>query len=219
MDADDPTPANHNAEPPDDLDERSGAGFAGSGEGSGWTTTKQAAKVLGVSRRMVQTYVRREELEATVEGEGVTKRYYVSIDSLNALRERRRREAKDAPVRGEVSSGTKPTAHTESEPGEGVGEVLLRTIERLEARAAEAADLRARLELAAQTESTLREALERERQRADRFEAELGELRNTAPVPPGSPETAPEGDAEGKAPEPQEPTQRRSWLYRFFFGP
>jgi helix-turn-helix protein len=32
--------------------------------GSGWTTTKQAAKVLGVSRRSVQGYVRRGILEA-----------------------------------------------------------------------------------------------------------------------------------------------------------
>jgi hypothetical protein len=61
--------------------------------GSGWTTTKQAAKVLGVSRRSVQGYVRRGLLEAREEGEGVTKRFIVSIDSLNALRERRSGEA------------------------------------------------------------------------------------------------------------------------------
>ncbi len=34
------------------------------GESSGWTTTKIAAKVLGVSRRTVQGYVYRGELEA-----------------------------------------------------------------------------------------------------------------------------------------------------------
>src|SRR4028119_2110130 len=70
--------------------------------GSGWTTTKQAAKVLDVSRRSVQGYVRRGLLEAREEGEGVNKRFIVSIDSLNALRERRSGEAIAA---GELAGG------------------------------------------------------------------------------------------------------------------
>jgi hypothetical protein len=37
---------------------------------------------------------------------------------------------------------------------------------------------------------------------------------------PGSPETSSEGKSNGHIPpEPQESSQRRSWLYRFFFGP
>src|SRR4028119_2010618 len=79
------------------------AGERGEGPaGSGWTTTKQAAKVLGVSRRSVQGYVRRGLLEAREEGEGVTKRFIVSINSLNALRERRSDEALAA---GELAGG------------------------------------------------------------------------------------------------------------------
>jgi transposase len=45
---------------PCEVAEELGENFAG----SGWTSTKQAAKVLGVSRRSVQGYVRRGILEA-----------------------------------------------------------------------------------------------------------------------------------------------------------
>jgi predicted nuclease with TOPRIM domain len=58
--------------------------------------------------------------------------------------------------------------------------VLQQVIQRLEARTAEAAELKARLELTAQAESTAREErerlladLERERERTDRLEEEL----------------------------------------------
>jgi chromosome condensin MukBEF ATPase and DNA-binding subunit MukB len=54
---------------------------------------------------------------------------------------------------------------------------LREAVARLETRAAENAELRTRLELTAQTDSTLREQLERERTRADRLEAETRELR------------------------------------------
>ncbi len=61
---------------------------------------------------------------------------------------------------------------------------------RLDSRAAEVGDLRARLELTAQAESTLREALERERaahererERADRLEQENRELQEQARRP------------------------------------
>src|SRR5215208_3198146 len=47
----------------------------------------------------------------------------------------------------------------------------------------------ARLDMTAQAESTLREALERERERADRLEAELQEARSSRPEPPESPRT------------------------------
>lgn len=233
-------------QPNGEIADESGENF---GEGSGWTTTKQAAKVLGVSRRMVQEYVRRGELEAFVEGQGVNKTYYVSIDSLNSLRERRRREAGSAPNVADISSSIDNLANQR----EGVGEVLFQTIKRLETRAAEAADLRARLELSTQAESTLREALERERSRADRAEEELGELRRRlqehaqprgSPQKPSTPETsqaAPSLEEEGPAQEPQPEPQpspttssevrgevqmqagveerRRSWWRRFFFGP
>ena len=193
---------------------------------SGWVSTKQAAKALGISRRMVQEYVRRGRLEAFTEGEGVSKTYYVSIDSLNALRERREREANDAPQHDEVSPKPSNATKHEESPGEVVGEVLRETIERLEARAAEAAALKTRLELTAQAESSLREALESERERAHRLEAELREVRNPSPEPPDSSKVDQVGPkvavntASKEAPrEAQETLRRRSWLHKFFFGP
>jgi hypothetical protein len=205
-------------EPPEKLRQHA----KGRGEDSGWVSTKQAAKALGVSRRMVQEYVRRGKLEALTEGEGVSKTYYVSIESLNTLCEQRGRKANVASRSREVSSRPSTATMHEERSGEVVGEVLRETIERLEARAAEAAELKTRLELTAQTESSLQEALERERERADRLEAELREIRNPSPALPDSSETDSKGAAntvsEEMPGETQETLRRRSWLYRFFFG-
>ena len=69
-------------------------------------------------------------------------------------------------------------------------EVLREALLRLDTRAAEVGDLRARLELTAQAESSLREALEREqaalereRVRADRLEQENRDLQEEARRP------------------------------------
>lgn len=141
--------------------------------GSGWTTTKVAAKALGVSRRSVQGYIRRGMLEARSEGEGVKKAFLVSIDSLNDLRERRRKEGKYSPGYGENSPDTLRSAKHE----EDTGELLRLVVERLEQRTAEAADLRARLELTARSESSLREDLEHERQERERAQEEAKNFR------------------------------------------
>jgi len=74
----------------------------------------------------------------------------------------------------------------------------------------------ARLDMTTQAESTLREALERERERTDRLEAELREARKPPPEPQNTPEAAAESVAKG---DTQDPSERRSWLHRFFFGP
>jgi hypothetical protein len=75
----------------------------------------------------------------------------------------------------------------------------------------------------------LREALESERERADRLEAELREVQNSSPEPPDSSKMGPKvavntastvNTASKEAPrEAQETLRRRSWLYKFFFGP
>lgn len=194
----------------------------GRSEDSGWVSTKQAAKALGVSRRMVQEYVRRGTLEAFTQGEGVSKTYYVSIDSLSALRERRGREANPASRDGEVASSPSDAPKHDASIGETIGAVLREAIERLEARTAQAAELKARLELKAQAESSLREALEQERARTNRLEAELREALSPSPGSPDSSETVSKGAADTEVEEAlgetQETSRRRSWLYRFFFG-
>jgi hypothetical protein len=45
------------------------------------------------------------------------------------------------------------------------------------------------------------------------------EAREVRPEPRDAPETTTEEAAKGNAPASPEPEQRRSWLYRFFFGP
>lgn len=151
----------------------SGSDYHDHAASSGWTTTKQAAKVLGVSRRSVQSYVHRGLLEAKSEGEEANKTFLISINSLNALRDRRKREAKKAANFAEGSPGVGDTANLAANTGEGWRHV----IDRLEARTAEATKLRSRLELTEQAESTLRQELEEERQRREEAERERDELR------------------------------------------
>jgi DNA repair exonuclease SbcCD ATPase subunit len=104
----------------------------------------------------------------------------------------------------------------------------LEDLQRLSELEAEVRELRyllgqadARVELRAQAESNLREALERERERADRLEAELRETRKPSPEPAVASQTASEETARGTAttPQPHDPTERRSWLHRVFLGP
>ena len=140
---------------------------------SGWTTTKQAAKVLGVSRRSVQGYVGRGLLEAREEGEGVNRRFLISIDSLNTLVDRRSREAEETANFVEASPQSEETATPFANTGEG----LRHLIERLEARTAEATELRLRLELTEKAQSTLEEELDGERRRREETEAERDALR------------------------------------------
>jgi hypothetical protein len=200
--------------------------------GSGWTTTKQAAKVLGVSRRSVQGYVRRGILEAREEGEGVNKTFLVSIDSLNALRDRRRREATESANFAEASAEAERMTNLYAN----TGEALRHAIERVEARTAEATELRIRLEITEKAESTLQAELTEERRRREAAERERDELRRRladVEVPPVQ-EAPSETREYGVTPVPQpgrvgpqaalegaqEPVQeeRRSWWRRMFGG-
>jgi len=189
--------------------------------GSGWTTTKQAAKVLGVSRRSVQGYVRRGLLEAQEQGQGVNKTFLVSIDSLNALHDRRRHEASEAAKFAEASAEAAETAHQYTD----TGEALRHAIERVEARTAEATELRIRLELTEQAQSTLQEELIEERRRREEAERERDELRQKLYAPREAPEASETVKEETERAEPhpatgraQESVQRRSWWRRVFGG-
>src|SRR3954470_23978483 len=144
--------------------------FGGSSESdSGWVDTGTAAAALGVSDRTIPNMIYRGELDAKEEQEGITERYLVSVDSLYTLRDQRKAKTKQDKRFRQDSAQRQNEGNTT--------ELLREAIARLETRAAENAELRTRLELTAQTDSTLREQLERERTRADRLEAETRELR------------------------------------------
>jgi hypothetical protein len=178
--------------------------------GSGWTTTKQAAKVLGVSRRSVQGYVGRGILTAREEGEGVSKRFLISIDSLNDLMDRRRREAAEAANFAETSPQGELWAKSFANADEG----LRHLIERFEARTAEATELRIRLQIAERAQSTLEEErtraldeLAEERRRREHAERESAEVRGRLNAALGLDE-APETGARPSQEEAEEHRRR-----------
>ena len=136
----------------------------GSAEGSsGWVNTDVAAEALGVSARSVRNYILNGSLVARKEKEGINKRYVVSVDSLYALRDRRKQEGKSQ--RNFHRASRRPEKSTE-----GSTELVRETLASLETHIAQNAELLARLELTERAESTLREELERERR--ERLEAQ-----------------------------------------------
>ncbi len=199
--------------PPRETDEdvRVGAGE------SGWTTTKQAAKVLGVSRRSVQGYVHRGLIEAREEGEGVNKTFLISIDSLNALRDRRNREVGQAAKFAEAAAEEERSANLYAN----AGEALRHAIERVEARTVEATELRIRLEITEKAQSTLQAELEEERRKREVAERERDELRRRLeartepPVAPTASTLAPERAQQPRpATADHQRTSERPWWRR-----
>ena len=186
-------------------------------------TTKVAAEALGVNPRTVRAYIERGDLDAKSEGEGIQKTYLVSINSLYTLRDSRGGPRNNRRKSPENSAGH-PSAVVAAEDLSGMIRDLTAELVK---KSADAAEFRTRMELTAQAESSLREALERERERVDRLEAELQEARKTLPVSRDTLETPSEGTegtddapAEDDAPADvaglQEGVERRSWWRRFF---
>jgi hypothetical protein len=129
----------------------------------GWVTTRVAAVALGIQPRRVRNYIADGELEARTKGEGANRRYLVSISSVEALRDKRLPEGKVSEQnRGNNGAWEVPRQRELSERIED----LQRQLGRMEGH----------LELAQVTESTLREQLQRERERADRLEADREQL-------------------------------------------
>lgn len=149
---------------------------------SGWITTEVAAEALGVSPRMVRNYILSEDLVARKETEGINERYLVSVDSLYALRDRRKSQGKFQGKRRRSSAQTEVSSEGATEMvRETAVDMLRETLASLETHIAQNAELRARLELTERAESTLRDELERERkqrledverERAERLEAQ-----------------------------------------------
>ena len=183
---------------------------------SGRVTPGVAKKFLNVSPRTVRWHIEQGNVEAKPQGEGVQRTWLVSIDSLQAFR-RARQISTNLP--GSIRTDAEDAAIGADIAGSPVRELA----DRLAEEAARAAEYRVRLELTEQAQSTLEEQLAMERQRREQAERECDELRlklERPPEPRDVPETVPEGTVRGEVPpEAQEATQRRSWLYRFFFGP
>ena len=178
----------------------------------GWVTTRQAARALGVIPRQVRNYIAAEDLEGRKEGKGVNERWLVSISSVEALRQKRH-------SKGNLPGQYRDVAGEGEEPGKSAGETaaLIRELAaRLEDVQYELGRAEARLELTGQAESTLQEALERERERADRLEAELQEVRRLAPETRHAPVTGSEGVSGSEMPSSDTEEPRASWWRRFF---
>ena len=150
----------------------------GSTEGSsGWVNTDVAAEALGVSARTVRNYIFDGALVARKEKEGINERYVVSVDSLQALRDRRKQEGKQPASSRRASRQSEPTAEGAAEEVRKTAVDMLReTLTSLEMHMAQNTELRARLELTERAESTLREELERERQERVEAQGRVGSL-------------------------------------------
>jgi hypothetical protein len=187
---------------------------------SGWVTTEVAAKAVRVSPRTIRRYIDQGKLEAKPQGDGVRREWLVSVDSLHALRASRTTEG-DVP---DVSPGV--------EPVDSIADVVREMSARLESRAEEAAELRVRLELTEQAQSTLEDErrqvvqeLEQERRRREEAEREREDLRqqlNALRDERESPQTVEEepesAETRSDAAGAQEDVQRRPWWRRMFGG-
>jgi hypothetical protein len=137
---------------------------------SGWVTTQQAARALDISPRTVRWHIEQGNLEAKPEGEGVKRSWLVSIDSVQAFRNARQ-------AAGEVPRTRRASAEAADIAAQDPGYAIRVLAEKLEDAAARAREYQVRLELTAQTESTLRAQLEEVQRRRDEAERERDELR------------------------------------------
>jgi excisionase family DNA binding protein len=134
-------------------------------EERGTYSASEAAKVLKLSTRRVRQLAETEEIEGTRDTEG---NWRLDRASVHTFRDERRLGS-SKPREGPRSRSKRP------EPWDRVTE-LERALGRLEG------EMRARAELTAVTESTLRESLERERERADMLEQRTEQLRGELEV-------------------------------------
>lgn len=132
---------------------------------SGWVTTDVAARAVRVSPRTIRRLIDRGELEAKAEGEGVERRWLVSVDSLHTLRASRGAEDTRPGIDREVS--------TADISADSIAGVLRELSARLEMRTAEAVEMRTRLELTEQAQSTVEDEARRLREENELLREEL----------------------------------------------
>ena len=125
-------------------------------------SASEAAKVLKLSTRRVRQLAETEEIEGTRNAEG---NWRLDKASVHTFRDdRRSSKPREGPRRRSNRSDSSTAWDRVTE--------LERALGRLEG------EMRARAELTATTESTLRESLEREKERADRLEERAEKLRD-----------------------------------------
>ena len=105
---------------------------------SGWVSTQQAARALGISPRTVRWHIEQGNLEAKPQGEGVRRSWLVSIDSLQALRDSRQ-------AAGEVPRDRRAPAEGAVIAAESPGNAIRELADRLAEEAARAAEYRVRM--------------------------------------------------------------------------
>ena len=140
--------------------------------GSGWVSTEVAARALRVSPRTIRRYIKRGELAAKPQGEGVNRAWLVSVESLHALR-----AARPPEIPEDARSNVERKAVLRAADGGAMGEALREMAARIEARTAEAVELRTHLELSARAQSTVEERLAEERTLRQEAERERDDLR------------------------------------------
>ena len=179
---------------------------------SGWVTTKQAARSLGISPRTIRWHIEQGNILAEPHGEGVQRTWLVSIDSLQAFRHARQ-VTRDMP--GSIRAEPEYADIASDTTGNPIRELA----DRLAEEAARAAEYRVRLELTEQAQSTLESELAAERQRREDAERERDELRLRLERPSEArdvPETATDAPSGGEAPSANTGEPRTSWWRRFF---
>jgi hypothetical protein len=187
----------------------------------GRVTTRQAAAALRLQPRQIRNLIAVGELEAETEGEGVNRRYLVSIASVDSLRIKRHQEGKLPGQDRVVTEG----AATPGQSGQDAAALARELAAELGEIRYELGRAEARLELTTQAESSIREALDRERERADlereradRLESELLAMYREPPEPRDAPEAASETSTVAKVRKEDTDEPRRSSWWRRFFG-
>jgi hypothetical protein len=188
---------------------------------SGWVSTQQAARALGISPRTVRWHIEQGNFQAKPEGEGVKRAWLVSIDSLQVFRDKRQSA-------GEVPRDYRAPTRGADIAAESPGEAFRVLAERLEDAATRAAEYRVRLQLTEQAASTVRAELEAElaaeRRRREEVERERDELRRRMEARPEPRESPPRSTPAPQRAEPRPPPvgpQRgsvRRALWRRVFG-
>jgi hypothetical protein len=115
-------------------------------------TTRQAAAALRLQPRQIRNLIGHGELEAQTEGEGVNRRYLVSIASVDALRQKRQEEGKLPGKDRDVAEG----AVMPGQPGQAVPVLARELATGLGEAGYRLGKAEARLELTAEAESTIR---------------------------------------------------------------